>query len=561
MIRKEKAITLIALVITIVVLLILAGVTIATLTGDNGILTRASSSKIETAVGAVKEALKLEQGEKRIEEEQLTPETLLAEGKVQRTVQQEDGSYYMYYALKEDAVEGMQGLGKGNIVELKDVFLIDDDLNVKYIATNGKEYGDNINNKILEDETEIRFASKAFSEYISKISGVTEEEMKFKWMKNQTSLTIDDSSITSLEDLVFFPNLKELALNSLVLDNLNGIENCIKMEKFSSNSSEIRDFNKLSNLTNLKKFYNWANNNPENIISSLKNLENLEDVSIRYTTLSSMKLLEKLKTNKLKSLTLDYNQINRIEGLEKFTELEALSLSNNPISTIEGLENLKKLQTLYFSGTSIKDITPLASNSELNFIDLTKNQEIETDKSKYTESQREKLEKLSKILDNNGTIYLDLNKLNLFDNYKKLNLQREEMENLRPLEGMTELEELILSYNNITLEDEESRNILKSMTKLKTLRLDNNKISNITAINELKDLKYLFLQNNSSLQLKQIEDIISNLVEFRISDDTLSTIVYCNPSKIKKARIVACELSKLPDMSVLTNLETLSLSR
>ena len=38
---KENGITLIALVITVIVLIILAGVTIAVLTGDNGILTRA----------------------------------------------------------------------------------------------------------------------------------------------------------------------------------------------------------------------------------------------------------------------------------------------------------------------------------------------------------------------------------------------------------------------------------------------------------------------------------------------------------------------------------------
>ena len=36
--QKEKGITLIALVVTIIVLLILAGVTIAALSGDNGIL-------------------------------------------------------------------------------------------------------------------------------------------------------------------------------------------------------------------------------------------------------------------------------------------------------------------------------------------------------------------------------------------------------------------------------------------------------------------------------------------------------------------------------------------
>ena len=43
--KNQKAITLIALVITIVVLLILAGVTIASLTGDNGILTRTNEAK------------------------------------------------------------------------------------------------------------------------------------------------------------------------------------------------------------------------------------------------------------------------------------------------------------------------------------------------------------------------------------------------------------------------------------------------------------------------------------------------------------------------------------
>lgn len=43
--QEEKGITLIALVITIIVLLILAGVTIATLTGDNGILNQAGKAK------------------------------------------------------------------------------------------------------------------------------------------------------------------------------------------------------------------------------------------------------------------------------------------------------------------------------------------------------------------------------------------------------------------------------------------------------------------------------------------------------------------------------------
>ena len=45
---RNKGITLIALVITIIVLLILAGVTIAALSGDNGILTRTKEAKEKT---------------------------------------------------------------------------------------------------------------------------------------------------------------------------------------------------------------------------------------------------------------------------------------------------------------------------------------------------------------------------------------------------------------------------------------------------------------------------------------------------------------------------------
>ncbi len=57
--KVEKGITLIALVITIIVLLILAGVTIATLMGDNGILTKATESKDKTEEGEEEEKVKL----------------------------------------------------------------------------------------------------------------------------------------------------------------------------------------------------------------------------------------------------------------------------------------------------------------------------------------------------------------------------------------------------------------------------------------------------------------------------------------------------------------------
>ncbi len=58
-IKTVKGITLIALVITIIVLLILAGVTIATLTGENGILSKATEAKTENIAGQEEEQVKM----------------------------------------------------------------------------------------------------------------------------------------------------------------------------------------------------------------------------------------------------------------------------------------------------------------------------------------------------------------------------------------------------------------------------------------------------------------------------------------------------------------------
>lgn len=58
-INLDRGITLLALVITIIVLLILAGVTIATLTGQNGILNNATKSKEANEKGNELDLVKL----------------------------------------------------------------------------------------------------------------------------------------------------------------------------------------------------------------------------------------------------------------------------------------------------------------------------------------------------------------------------------------------------------------------------------------------------------------------------------------------------------------------
>lgn len=60
MLKKNGGITLIALVITIIVLLILAGVSIAMLSGENGLLTRSSQAASKERIAGVKDKISTE---------------------------------------------------------------------------------------------------------------------------------------------------------------------------------------------------------------------------------------------------------------------------------------------------------------------------------------------------------------------------------------------------------------------------------------------------------------------------------------------------------------------
>ena len=68
--KNERGITLIALVVTIVVLLILAGVSISMLTGENGIITQANKANEENAHSSIYEALQLETADYNLEKQQ-----------------------------------------------------------------------------------------------------------------------------------------------------------------------------------------------------------------------------------------------------------------------------------------------------------------------------------------------------------------------------------------------------------------------------------------------------------------------------------------------------------
>ena len=92
----ERGITLIALVITIIVLLILAGVSISMITGDNGILNRAGEASFKSEMSAIKEELEMYKAQKTMENLDFEAGTLYASN--------QDGS--LYYNTKPTSEKG-----------------------------------------------------------------------------------------------------------------------------------------------------------------------------------------------------------------------------------------------------------------------------------------------------------------------------------------------------------------------------------------------------------------------------------------------------------------------
>ena len=146
--RNQTGITLIALVITVIVLLILAGVTIAAIRGDNGILQNAARAKKETEQAEKDEKEKLGDMENTINEYATGIEVeQVTDGKPgELEADEADANTYIINSI-EDLVVFANNVREGNTYEGKTVKLgisLDFNSNKSYVEplrTDYKEYG------------------------------------------------------------------------------------------------------------------------------------------------------------------------------------------------------------------------------------------------------------------------------------------------------------------------------------------------------------------------------------------------------------------------------------
>ena len=279
--KRNKGITLIALVITIIVLLILAGVTIATLTGENGILTKAQEASIQTRGAQVEELVNLWKSEIEMNEnfngdatvksedellQELLSDKQVYENEIDRenktiTIGNRVISYKtksqltdIYVALYNDGTLVFNNKNEFDTNKLAEGWTIE---NIK-----GKRYEwINIDEEPWFDTSKIpQWYGSSTVTKISFLDKVVPENIDF-WFDNLTNLTtienmnnLDTSNVTSMSGMFS-------GCSSLTSINLTGLDtsNVTSMSGMFSGCSSLTSINltglDTSNVTSMKSMF------------------------------------------------------------------------------------------------------------------------------------------------------------------------------------------------------------------------------------------------------------------------------------------------------------------
>ena len=226
---KQNGITLIALVITIIVLLILAGVTIATLTGDNGILTKAGDAKTSTEIGDENEKV------------ELSAVGALAKdngGEIKREYLNDELTSYIGtegtdYTLSETAPFVVKYLDSGRS------YLIDENGNVSEYVDISKDVkiGDNVDYEPDNVDGAYDKFGEIYSGYANENIG-QDDTLKWRVLNINTDGTVDLISDKPTSSLVYFKGARGYNNGVYLLNDY-----CKTMYSNSSLGAEARSLN------------------------------------------------------------------------------------------------------------------------------------------------------------------------------------------------------------------------------------------------------------------------------------------------------------------------------
>ena len=167
-----------------------------------------------------------------------------------------------------------------------------------------------------------------------------------------------------------------------------------------------------------------------------------------------------------------------------------------------------------------------------------------------------RLMKNLEVLNLGGNQVSDLSPISGLTNLKKLSLyDNNRISDLTPLKNLTNLTMLSLYFNPIG-----DISVLSNMTKLEELYLSDNKIKDITPISSLTTLAVLSLNGNQIKDLKPLSGLV-NLRNLSLKDNQINDLTPLSGlSNLTVLNLSKNQINDLTPLSGLANLRNLSLS-
>ena len=404
---RNKGITLIALVVTIVVLLILAGVSISMLSGDDGIITKSKEARISTELSGYKEELELYKSEKYMENNEFEETTLTAgkedlnyntkeseeEGNIKTIIPDISDEYFeklevikgelLINTQNKSEIKIAQGLGiEANPYDIKDGVLLSSNGNLLLM--------DEKTGSLTIPDRVTAIGEGAFTNLEGLktiIIPSTVKRIEQNAFKNNTTLENviiqekDGEGVEYIGNSAFegCSNLQTINLPDTIT-TIGGscFRNCTKINnvKLPSNLKTLngQTFAGCTNLQNIELPQNLESLNSESLagtsitkIKLPKNLSNIGNAALSISTLQEIDTSENnyfefkngiLYSKDLKTLVVALSNVTSINMESTVETIQGFAFSKcNKLSNINITEKVKSIGPVVFSNPNLKGIT------------------------------------------------------------------------------------------------------------------------------------------------------------------------------------------------------------
>ncbi len=193
-------------------------------------------------------------------------------------------------------------------------------------------------------------------------------------MTNLTDLYFDQNQVSDLTPLQGMTSLVNLGFWQNQVTTIPDFQNLTNLYDINGYNNSINDISGLANLSNLAVIH-FANNQISDL-APLQNMSSLHHLTLNGNLINNdgMAIINGL-TN-LESISIGYNQISDITGMDALTNLTNINFDYNQIANLTPLQSLTGLEGVSFNNNRVFDISPLSGLNNVNSLGLANNSPI-----------------------------------------------------------------------------------------------------------------------------------------------------------------------------------------